>query len=202
MIKNVFAIGMIVFLAAALDAQTSQRAEARIAKEVRHELVMLPYYDVFDNLYYRVDGLKVTLFGQVTRPTLKNDAENVVKKIEGVENVDNQIEVLPLSPNDNRVRRATYRAIFSKAPLQRYQLSAVPPIHIIVKNGDLTLEGVIANEGDKNLAEIAAKGVHGVFSVKNNLRTDKSRSFGRLAHDAQADEGSRVLFCFTTLVER
>jgi len=99
----------------------------------------------------------------VTRPTLKSEAGNVATKIEGVETVDNQIEVLPLSPNDDRVRRATYRAIFSKAPLQRYQLSAVPPIHIIVKNGDVTLEGVVANEGDKNIAEIAAKGVHGAF---------------------------------------
>jgi len=154
---------MIVSAAMVLGAETSQSAADRVTREVRHELVMLPYYDVFDNLTYRVDGPKVTLFGQVTRPTLKSDAENVIKKIEGVERVDNQIEVLPLSPNDDRVRRATYRAIFSKAPLQRYQLSAVPPIHIIVKNGDVTLEGVVANEGDKNIAEIAAKGVHGAF---------------------------------------
>src|SRR6476660_7615312 len=152
---------MIVSAAMVLGAETSQSAADRVTREVRHELVMLPYYDVFDNLTYRVDGPKVTLFGQVTRPTLKSDAENVIKKIEGVERVDNQIEVLPLSPNDDRVRRATYRAIFSKAPLQRYQLSAVPPIHIIVKNGNITLEGVVANDGDKNIAEIAAKGVHG-----------------------------------------
>jgi len=156
-------VPMIVSAAMVLGAETSQSAADRVTREVRHELVMLPYYDVFDNLTYRVDGPKVTLFGQVTRPTLKSDAENVIKKIEGVERVDNQIEVLPLSPNDDRVRRATYRAIFSKAPLQRYQLSAVPPIHIIVKNGDVTLEGVVANEGDKNIAEIAAKGVHGAF---------------------------------------
>jgi len=166
-------VPVLVFAATVLGAETSKSATDRVTREVRHELVMLPYYDVFDNLTYRVDGPKVTLFGQVTRPTLKSDAENVVKKIEGVETVDNQIEVLPLSPNDDRVRRAAYRAIFSKAPLQRYQLSAVPPIHIIVKNGDLTLEGVVANEGDKNMAEIAAKGVHGAFSVKNNLRIDK-----------------------------
>ena len=164
---------MIVIAATVLGAQTSQRAADRVTREVRHELVMLPFYDVFDNLTYRVDGPKVTLSGQVTRPTLKSDAESVVKKIEGVETVDNQIEVLPLSPNDDRVRRAAYRAIFSKAPLQRYQLSAVPPIHIIVKNGNLTLEGAVANEGDKNMAEIAAKAVHGAFSVTNNLRRDK-----------------------------
>ena len=166
-------VPMIVFAAAVLNAQTSHSAADRVTKEVRHELVMLPYYGVFDNLSYRVDGPKITLLGQVTRPTLKSDAENVVKTIEGVGTVDNQIEVLPLSASDDRVRRAAYRAIFSKAPLQRYQLSAVPPIHIIVKNGNITLEGVVANEGDKNLAEIAAKGVHGAFSVKNNLRFDK-----------------------------
>ena len=134
---------------------------------------MLPYYGVFDNLSYRVDGSKVTLFGQVTRPTLKSDAENVVKKIEGVEKVDNQIEVLPLSPNDDRVRLAVYRAIYSKPQLQRYQLGAVPPIHIIVKNGNVTLEGVVANQGDKDVAGIAANGVPGVFSVKNNLMVEK-----------------------------
>jgi hyperosmotically inducible protein len=172
MIKKAFVPSMIVF-AAILAGQTSERAAERITKEVRHELVMLPYYDVFDDLAYRVDGPKVTLFGQVTRPTLKSDAENVVKKIEGVERVDNQIEVLPLSPNDDRVRLAAYRAIFSKAPLQRYQLSAVPPIHIIVKNGNITLEGVVANEGDKNLAGLAANGVHGAFSVNNNLRVEE-----------------------------
>ena len=134
---------------------------------------MLPVLCVFDNLVYKVDGAKVTLFGEVTRPTLKSDAENVVKGIEGVESVDNQIEVLPLSPNDDRIRLAAYRAIYSKAPLQRYQLSAVPPIHIIVKNGNITLEGVVANNGDKNIAEVAAKGVRGAFGVKSNLQVEK-----------------------------
>jgi hyperosmotically inducible protein len=170
MIKKLFVPSMIVF-AAILAGQTSERAAEGITKEVRHELVMLPYYDVFDNLAYRVDGPKV--FGQVTRPTLKSDAENVVKKIEGVETVDNQIEVLPVSPNDDRIRLAVYRAIFLKAPLQRYQLSAVPQIHVIVKNGNIALEGVVANEGDRNLAGLAADGVHGAFSVKNNLRVEE-----------------------------
>ena len=145
----------------------------RISKEVRHELVMLPYYGVFDNLAYRVDGAKVSLFGQVREPKLKADAERAVKSVEGVASVDNEIEVLPLSPNDDRIRVAVYRAIYSKAPLQRYQLNAVPPIHIIVKNGHATLEGVVANEGDKNLANIAAKGVSGVFSVTNRLTVEK-----------------------------
>jgi hyperosmotically inducible protein len=151
----------------------AQPSQDKITKEVRHELVMLPYYGVFDNLAYRVDGTKVTLFGQVTRPTLKSDSERVVKKIEGVTLVDNQIEVLPLSPNDDRVRTATYRAIYSKAPLQRYQMGAVPPIHIIVKNGDITLMGVVDNESDKNLAGIAANGVPGAFKVTNELVVQK-----------------------------
>ena len=148
-------------------------ANERIVKEVRHELVMLPYYGVFDNLSYRVDGPKVTLFGQVTRPTLKSDAEKAVKRIEGVDRVDNTIEVLPLSGNDDQLRLAIYRAIYSQTALQRYQLGAVPPIHIIVKNGNATLEGVVANTGDKNIAGIQAKGVSGVFSVTNNLTTEK-----------------------------
>jgi hyperosmotically inducible periplasmic protein len=151
----------------------AQANEQKLTKEVRHELVMLPYYGVFDNLAYRVDGAKVTLFGEVTRPTLKSDAENVVKRIEGVERVDNEIEVLPLSPNDDRIRRAAYRQIYSKAPLQRYQLGAVPPIHIIVKNGHITLVGVVDSEGDKNLAGIAANGVPGAFGVTNNLVVGK-----------------------------
>jgi hyperosmotically inducible protein len=151
----------------------AQPNNEKLVKEVRHELVMLPYYGVFDNLAYRVDGAKVTLFGQVTKPTLKSDAENVVKRIEGVERVDNEIEVLPLSPNDDRIRRAVYRAIFSKPPLQRYQLGAVPPIHIIVKNGNVTLIGVVSSEGDKNIAGIAANGVSGVFGVTNNLAVEK-----------------------------
>ena len=161
---------LLLSLAALAPAQPGQE---KIVKEVRHELVMLPYYGVFDNLAYRVDGGKVTLFGQVTRPTLKSDAENVVKRLEGVERVDNEIEVLPLSPNDDRIRLAVYRAVFSRPPLQRYQLGAVPPIHIIVKNGNVTLVGVVSNEGDKNIAGIAANGVPGVFSVTNNLAVEK-----------------------------
>jgi hyperosmotically inducible protein len=145
----------------------------RLVKEVRHELVMLPYYGVFDNLAYRVDGSTVTLMGQVTQPTLKSSAENVVKGIEGVTKVANNIEVLPLSPDDDRIRVAVYRAIYGQAGLQRYQMQAVPPIHIIVKNGNVTLEGVVANEGDKDIANIQARGVPGAFGVTNNLRVEK-----------------------------
>jgi hyperosmotically inducible periplasmic protein len=151
----------------------SEKAQARIAKEVRHEILMLPYFDVFDNITFRVDGYNVVLMGQVTRPTIKTEAENVVKDIEGVENVVNQIEVLPLSPNDDRLRVALYRAIYGFAPLQRYALSVIKPIRIIVKNGSVTLEGVVDSEADKNVVNIRANGIHGVFSVNNNLRVEK-----------------------------
>jgi len=150
-------------------------AASDLVKEVRHELVTLPYYGVFDNLSYRVDGSKVTLFGQVRDPVLKDQAGKAVKSIEGVSAVDNQIEVLTASSMDDGTRMAVYRAIYSKPTLQRYQLGAVPPIHIIVKNGNVTLEGVVANEMDKNVAGIAANGVSGVFKVTNNLRTDSGK---------------------------
>jgi len=156
-----------------VETAGSDRGRARLIRQVRHELVMLPYYGVFDNLSYRVDGNTVTLMGQVTRPTLKSAAENVVKDIEGVEKVNNQIEVLPLSPNDDRIRLAVYRAIYGHTALNRYALQAVPPIHIIVRNGNVTLEGVVANEGDKNIANIQANSVPGVFSVTNNLKVEK-----------------------------
>jgi len=155
-------------------AQNSQRdqpkSQDRITREVRHELLMLPYFGVFDNIAYRVDGSTVTLLGQVVRPSLKSDAENAVKHIEGVEHVVNNIEVLPLSPSDDQIRRAVYRAIYSQPGLDTYSLRAVPTIHIIVKNGNVTLTGAVANEGDKNRAGIAANGVSGAFSVKNELQ--------------------------------
>jgi|ERR1700678_1439178 hyperosmotically inducible protein len=151
-----------------------QKSIDRIVKEVHHELVMLPYYGVFDNLAYKVDADgTVTLLGQVARPTLKSDAGNVVKRIEGVSNVVNNIEVLPLSPNDDRIRRAVYRAIYSNSVLSPYQLRAVPPIHIIVKNGQVTLEGAVARQMDKQVAGIKANGVSGVFGVTNNLMVDE-----------------------------
>jgi hyperosmotically inducible periplasmic protein len=150
-----------------------ERSEAKyqekLAKEVRHQLVMLPWYSVFDNLEYKVEGDKVALYGQVTRPTLKSDAEAAVKSIEGVASVVNNIEVLPLSPMDDQLRRAVYRAIYGDTALSRYSIQAVPSIHIIVKNGNVTLEGVVDNETDKNVANLRANGVPNVFSVKNNL---------------------------------
>src|ERR1700691_292213 len=152
--------------AGALD----QKSFDRIVKEVRHELVMLPYYGVFDNLAYKVDADgTVTLLGQVARPVLKSDAGNVVKRIEGVTRVVNNIEVLPTSMMDDRIRRAVYRAIYGNSVLSPYQLRAVPPIHIIVKNGHVTLEGVVAREMDTPIANMQANKVSGVFSVTNNL---------------------------------
>jgi hyperosmotically inducible protein len=152
----------------------SQKSIDRIIKEVHHELVMLPFYGVFDNLAYKVDpDGTVTLLGQVSRPTLKSDAEGAVKGIEGVEKVVNNIEVLPTSINDDRIRRAAYRAIYGNSVLSQYQLRAVPPIHIIVKNGNITLEGVVARQMDKQIAGIQANGVHGAFSVTNNLAVEE-----------------------------
>jgi hyperosmotically inducible protein len=155
-----------------ITVSTRGAGQDRIYREVRHELVGLPYYGVFDNLGYRVEGGTVSLSGQVTRPALKSDAENVVKGIEGVTRVDNQIEVLPLSSMDDGIRIATYRSIFGKPGLDRYAMQAVPPIHIIVANGKVTLEGVVNTEGDKDQAGIYANGVSGVFSVTNNLRVE------------------------------
>jgi len=154
-------------------ARVGDRVRSRLEREVRHELVMLPYYNVFDNLAFQVEGSTVTLLGQVTRPTLKSDAERVVKDIEGVERVNNQIEVLPLSPSDDQIRIAAFRSIYGASSLNRYAHQAVPSIHIIVKNGNLALEGVVGNEGDKNIAGLQANSVPGVFSVKNNLRVEK-----------------------------
>jgi hyperosmotically inducible protein len=147
---------------------------SRLAQEVRHQLVMLPYYSIFDDLAFRVDNGTVTLLGAVVRPTLKSDAENVVKRIEGVTQVNNQIEVLPLSPMDNQVRRAVARAIYGDPSIgDRYGNRALPSIHIIVKNGNVMLEGVVANEGDKNLINVRANGVPNVFKVSNNLHVEK-----------------------------
>jgi hyperosmotically inducible protein len=157
----------------------SQKSIDRIYKEVRHELVMLPYYGVFDNLSYKVDpDGTVTLLGQVSRPTLKSDAENAVKHIEGVEKVVNNLEVLPNSPNDDQIRRATYRAIYGDPVLSEYQMRAVPPIHIIVKNGNITLEGAVARQMDKTVAGMRANSVPGAFSVTNNLVVDEPEKKG------------------------
>ncbi len=153
----------------------SAKARANLQEKIRHELVMLPYYGVFDWLTFEVhDNYTVTLRGHVVRPTLQEDAERVVKKLEGVERVDNRIEVLPLSNHDDRIRRAVYRSIFSSAGLDRYGLQPVPSIHIIVNRGHVTLLGLVRTETDKNVAGIRANQVSGVFSVKNQLVVEKS----------------------------
>ena len=147
--------------------------ENHIAHQVRHELIMLPYYGVFDDLAFRLNGSTVTLLGAVVLPVLKSDAENVVKRIEGVTQVINEIKVLPPSPMDDQIRRAVYRAIYGDPTLSiRYAYRAIPSIHIIVENGHVTLEGVVANETDKNLCTIRANSVPNVFSVTNDLQVE------------------------------
>jgi len=145
-----------------------------LPERVRHELAMLPYYNVFDDLGFRVDGSTVTLYGDVTNPVLKSDAARAVQHVEGVQQVVNSINVLPLSPMDWSIRRAEYRAIFGYSSMYRYAMGAMPSIHIIVSNGHVKLEGVVNNQGDKNIAGIRANGVPGVFSVENNLQVAKS----------------------------
>lgn len=151
--------------------------ESRIIQEVRHQLVMLPYYGIFDDLGFRVEGGTVTLMGSVVRPTLKSSAENVTKGVEGVTQVVNEIKVLPLSPMDDSIRMAEYRAIYGDAQLgTRYGYRALPSIHIIVENGHVTLEGVVANQFDKNLINVRANAVPNVFSVTNNLVVEQQSS--------------------------
>ncbi len=157
-------------------SQLSPRAVERITKEARHELMLLPYYDVFDFLSYKVDtDGTITLMGAVTRPVLKSDAENAVKHIEGVERVVNKIEVLPPSPNDDQIRRAAFRAIYRQPQMTKYAWESVQSIHIVVNRGHITLEGVVDNDADKQFAEIQAKSVPGAFSVTNDLIVSPSK---------------------------
>jgi hyperosmotically inducible periplasmic protein len=156
-------------------AEGEARDQAYLTKEIRKELVTLPFYNVFDWFEYKIepDGT-VYLSGQVTRPTLKKDAQRRVEKVEGVDRVINQIEVLPLSPNDDRLRRAVFRELFNfNSPLFRYGQQPVPSIHIIVNRGRLVLKGVVANRGDSDLANIKARGVPGLFEVRNDLKIEK-----------------------------
>jgi hyperosmotically inducible protein len=145
---------------------------AQLAKRVRHELVMLPYYGVFDNLAYNINGNTVTLYGQVVRPSTRSDAERAVKRLSGVARVVNNIRVLPLSSFDDSTRAATYRSIARTGGLYRYFMGANPSLHIVVDRGHVTLEGVVSNKGDRTLAYMAANRVPGVFSVTNNLQVE------------------------------
>jgi osmotically-inducible protein OsmY len=176
------------------DAQ--QQAVLKIAKEVRTQIVTLPEYGVFDNITFGIKGQTVILRGQASRPTLKSGAEQAVKKIEGVTNVDNEISVLPLSPNDDRIRAAVYASIYRYPALQRYSsgrgrlgrsvaraaagITNDPPIgyhaiHIIVNNGNVTLTGIVDSDGDLAIAEMRASSVPGVFSVDNDLQVAKGK---------------------------
>jgi len=157
----------------AVAAPSSKEADHKsIEEKVRKELVTLPFYGVFDNLAFKREGSTVTLYGQVVRPTTRSSAEKRVKQLEGVERVVNQIEVLPLSSFDDRIRLRTYHTVFGAGGLYRYALGANPSVHIIVNRGRVMLEGVVGNKSDAQLAYIAARGVPGVFEVTNNLRVE------------------------------
>ncbi|HEV3220728.1 MAG TPA: BON domain-containing protein [Candidatus Acidoferrales bacterium] len=168
-----FAVSLLAAFAPSAPAQSQKDRDAKVTanllREVGHELRMLPRFTVFDDLRYSVEGDHVTLLGAVTNPVLKSDAENSVKRIEGVSGVTDNIRVLPLSPNDDRIRRDVFRAIYGDPSLSEYGFSSQPSIHIIVENGNVSLEGVVNNDGDKNRAGLKANTVTGVFSVKNNL---------------------------------
>jgi hyperosmotically inducible periplasmic protein len=163
---------LVIGASAAFSAPAEKSSDKGIGEKVRKELVTLPYYGIFDNLAYKVDGSTVHLYGQVVRPSTKSDAERRVSRINGVSRVVNNIEVLPLSSFDDSIRRDAYRTIFRFGSLYRYAMGANPSIHLIVNRGHLTLEGVVGSEGDRNLANIAARSVPGVFSVTNHLQVE------------------------------
>lgn len=172
-IAAVLAIATSAVIAAPMTNDKPGLGDQQVSNKVRKELVRLPYYGVFDNLAYKVEGSTVTLYGQVVHPSTREDAEHRVARINGVERVVNNIEVLPLSPFDDSVRVSAYRTIFRTGSLYRYAMGANPSIHIVVKNGHVTLEGVVSNESDRRLAYMAASSVPGVFSVTNNLRAER-----------------------------
>ena len=168
--KLMVVLALVVLAASAAVASAAPPDQQRTMNKVHKELVTLPYYGVFDNLEYKVEGDTVTLYGQVRNPITRHDAERRVARIEGVNHVINQIEVLPVSGFDDSIRARTYRAVFRSGSLYRYAMGANPSVHIVVKNGHVTLEGVVSNQMDSQLAYMAARGVPGVFSVTNNLR--------------------------------
>ena len=188
-IRSLLAVGVLCLLSsagtlalnghaqgAAPPERGSQNYEKWLQREVRHELVQVPWLSVFDNLQYSVKGSEVTLSGQVWQPVTKDDAEKAVKHIEGVTKVNNNIEVLPLSPMDDQIRRAEYRAIYGDPALQRYAMGVLPSIHIIVRNGHVTLAGVVDNQMDKQIVLARANSVPNVFSVDDQLQVQSARS--------------------------
>ncbi len=159
----------VLFSSTTLQAKVTQD---QMIQDIRSSLLKLPYYGVFDYLEFSVAGRTVTLKGYATRPSLKKEAEAAVHRVKGVEEVVNRIQVLPLSPADDRIRRALYRSIYGTPALQRYGIGANPPIHIIVNNGNVLLEGLVSSPNDRNIAGIQANGVAGAFTVKNNLQVE------------------------------
>lgn len=168
---------LLVSASAFADPVRSTPSSSQLEKKIRHELVTLPYYGVFDNLAFKVDGSTVTLMGQVVRPTTKSDAAQRVAHLAGVNRVVNKIEVLPLLSYDDSLRRRAYRAVFGTAGLWRYAMGANPSIHIVVDRGRITLEGVVANAMDAQLAYMAARGVSGAFAVTNNLQVEQRKAY-------------------------
>jgi hyperosmotically inducible protein len=170
-----FAVAFFIAASTAIAASnTKDDANYQTTKEIRKEILKLPYYGVFDNIAFDIQGDTVTLYGQVVRPTTKKDVARRVAKVEGIDKVVNKIDVLPLSRFDDGIRIRTYNAVFGRGGLSRYAAGTNPSLHIIVKNGHVTLEGVVATRGDSNLANLMANGVSGVFSVTNNLRVERS----------------------------
>lgn len=161
---------MIVVSLFASAQKMASGSEGQMQREVRHELNMLPYVNAFDYMAFKIDGRNVTLVGQVTKPSIKSEAENAVKHVEGVEHVDDQIEVLPPSSQDDALRIRLFRAIYGYPQLQKYELGTTKPIRILVKSGHVTLAGVVDSDGDKNVAGLRANGVPGIFSVDNKLQ--------------------------------
>lgn len=177
--KYILGVALGVLMAAASPVFAAQgdpleaQEQTRINRQVRKQLVMLPFYTIFDHFEFALDGNTLTLVGEVSRPSLKRSAERVAIRVEGVHQVVNNIEVLPFSSFDNRIRLAVFRAIYGDSVLNRYALRSVGPIHILVRNGDVTLKGVVSREMEKNIAGIRANGVFGVFSVSNELRVEQ-----------------------------
>ena len=158
------------------SAKSEIKSASPLAHEIRHQLAALPFYSVFDSIAFTLDGKKVTLTGQVLRATLKRNAVEAIKSLEGVDTVVDQIEVLPNSASDDELRRGGYRAIFETAELAPYAAQTAPPIHIVVKNGNVALEGTVKSAADKNLAGTRASSVANVVNVKNNLNVHASQA--------------------------
>lgn len=166
-------IGAALFLASSMNMLASpQGTNTQIAEQVRKEIVTLPFYSIFDNVRFELNDGVLALSGEVYRPVMKMMIERVAQRVEGVTTVTNNIEILPLSPYDDRIRIALANQLYRNQVFTRHSIQAVPPVHIVVKNGNVTLEGVVNSELEKNVAFHVANGIHGVFSVTNNLRTE------------------------------